>query len=572
MLNLNEIVENIKKKDFNQALQLCNLYEDKKNKHIILNLRGIIYLQKNDLLRAENLFLRSFEINDKFEDPIKNLCIIYSKKKSFKQLLIYSKKLFNINKSNKLYTYQLAYAFELNNYFDEAIKFYEIYLNFGDVNKKAAFNNIGAIYLKKNEPKISLKYFLQAIELGEDKIIVNNILNCYIKLRDLEKAELFFSKANNVDENFIEFNFNKAEYLILRNQVNQAIEVLKEYKEEPKFFITLINLYFNLGQSENAYKLIDSSEDKIKKNPEFYKYYGLWSLNRGNFEDGWKYYEYRNSKNLNYFYDLKEWSGENINDKKIVVFNEQGIGDSIQFSKYIFSLTKIAKHVTFVVQKNIKNLFKEDIRNLSIKTIKDCEFKKYDFKIALGSLIKFFYKKKLKSNENIINYAQKNQLKEKISANKLNVGLSWSGTYNGPNEPYRSIPLKSLKKIFSLNANFYCLQNNIREGDLKLFNSLNLINFGDYKLDELTSIIQDLDLVIAVDTSILHLSAVLNKETWAMFTMYPDWRWGEFDKFNPYSNLKIFKQKIFNNWTHVEDSMFKELNTKINEFDKMKIS
>ena len=76
----------------------------------------------------------------------------------------------------------------------------------------------------------------------------------------------------------------------------------------------------------------------------------------GNFDDGWKYYEFRNSKITDFFKDIKEWSGEKITNKNIVVFYEQGLGDSIQFSKYIIPLTKIAKNVTFVVQNNIKNL------------------------------------------------------------------------------------------------------------------------------------------------------------------------------------------------------------------------
>ena len=69
----------------------------------------------------------------------------------------------------------------------------------------------------------------------------------------------------------------------------------------------------------------------------------------------------------------------------------------------------------------------------------------------------------------------------------------------------------------------------------------------EYKLNEIASIIQNLDLVITSDTSILHLSASLNKQTWGILSLYPDWRWGEFNKINPYSNLKIFKQEFILN-------------------------
>ena len=90
-----------------------------------------------------------------------------------------------------------------------------------------------------------------------------------------------------------------------------------------------------------------------------------------------------------------------------------------------------------------------------------------------------------------------------------------------------------------------------------------MVDYGKYKLDEITSIIKNLDLVITSDTSLLHLSATLNKETWGMLSLHPDWRWGEFNKISPYKSLKIFKQKNFNDWSNVEDEIFEELKNKI---------
>ena len=95
------------------------------------------------------------------------------------------------------------------------------------------------------------------------------------------------------------------------------------------------------------------------------------------------------------------------------------------------------------------------------------------------------------------------------------------------------------------------------------FRSSNLIDYGQYKLDEIASIIKNLDLVITSDTSILHLSASLNIETWGMLSLNPDWRWGEFNKINPYKTLRIFQQEKFNDWSNVEDQVYNELKKKI---------
>ena len=272
---------------------------------------------------------------------------------------------------------------------------------------------------------------------------------------------------------------------------------------------------------------------------------------------------------MDFFKNIPEWSGEKIDKKSIVVFNEQGLGDSLQFSKYLIPLTKIAGTVTFVVQENIKNLFKKDMKNLSIKTVKSSKNNKYDFKIALGSLIKFFYKEKIDFKDILIQSNKELDLKWKnqILNSKLNIGLAWSGSFNGPNEPYRSMPLETFKRILKLDINFYCLQNEIWDRDLKYFKSLKLNDCSKYKLDEVASIIKNLDLVITVDTSLLHLSASLNKETWGILSFYPDWRWGEFNNINPYKTLKFFKQKSFVDWSNVENSIFEELTLKINNFE-----
>ena len=569
MAELKDIVDQIQKRDLDKALDLCELIKNSKNKHIIFNFKGVIHLLKNNDDLAESNFLNSINENNKFEDPIKNLYIFYLKKKKYKELLTYAKKLIEIDKLNHQYTYQLAYAFELNDDFDSAIKFYKIYLDYDVKDKKKALNNIGSIYLGKNKPKIALDYFLEAIKFGEDKIILNNLLNCYIKLRDITNIEIFFKKAKKIDQNYIEFIFNNAEYLILKNKINEAIKILKENTNKSKFLVSLLRLYFNTAQNDKGIELLNNSKNQFKDNPELYNYLGLRSLYEGNFDDGWKYYEYRYSKKIDFFPEIKEWIGEKIDKKNIVVFNEQGLGDAIQFSKYLSPLTKIANKVTFVVQKNIKNLFKEDIRNLFVETIETSKDKKYDFKIALGSLIKFFYKDKIRYGDQLIQSDEKLDLKWKnqISNSKLNVGLTWSGSFNGPNEPFRSIEIRKFEKFFSLNANFYCLQNEIWERDLEYFRSFQINDFSKYDLNEIASIIRNLDLVITIDTSLLHLSASLNKETWGILSLYPDWRWGEFNNINPYESLKIYKQRQFNEWDSVLDEIYLNLDSKIKKFN-----
>ena len=138
MANLKDIAENIKKNNLDEALNLCDVYDDINNQHIISNFRGVIYLIKENLELSEENFLKSLKINPKFEDAIKNLYLVYLKKKLFKDLLIYARKLVEIDKLNAEHIYKLAYALELNNNLEESIKYYNIYIDFNG-KKKTSF-------------------------------------------------------------------------------------------------------------------------------------------------------------------------------------------------------------------------------------------------------------------------------------------------------------------------------------------------------------------------------------------------------------------------------------------------
>ena len=344
MNELELIAENIKNKNLDKALELCKSNENSNNKIIIYNFIGVIHFMKKNLDEAEKFFLNAIDIDDKFQDPIRNLCVIYTNTKKFEKLLSLSIKLYDLDKSNPQNIFQIGSAYELNKNYDDAIKYYEKYINTNRSDKKRGFNNIGNIYLRKGKPKISIKYFSEALELDKNnKVLVNNILLCYLYLRNENKAEEYFKIAENIDSNYIEFLHNKAEYLILKNQIDEAEKILDKHKDITKFLITLIRLYFNSGQINKGNELLNKSRDLLKNNSDFYNFLGIRYLYEGNFDEGFKYYEFRKSKLTNFFKEINEWDGSNIKDKSIVVYNEQGLGDSIQFSKYLIPLSKISK-------------------------------------------------------------------------------------------------------------------------------------------------------------------------------------------------------------------------------------
>ena len=240
----------------------------------------------------------------------------------------------------------------------------------------------------------------------------------------------------------------------------------------------------------------------------------------------------------------------------------------IQFSKYLFALSKKCKIIDFVLDDKLYPIFKKNFQNINVLKKSETTIKEYDYKISLGSLIKFFYNESDLNKNNLlhVNELKIDEWKNKFDFSKLNVCIIWSCFFLGPNEPHRSIPLEKFDKILSLDANFYALQKEVWDRDTIYLKNSNITNYGNLNLDEILAIISNLDLIISIDTSLLHMSYTLNKETWGLLSINSDYRWGKLYELDPHKSLKIYQQLTFDNWDSVLNNIKEDLVKKINNF------
>ena len=290
-------------------------------------------------------------------------------------------------------------------------------------------------------------------------------------------------------------------------------------------------------------------------------------LKQGNFKKGWELYDKSLQIIDNYYSNLPFWKGEDLNKKKIIVYEDQGIGDSIQFSKFLFFLDKLCNDIRVEVRESAVSFFQKNILNLKIYK-KGFNFNSNcDYKISFASLNKFFYENKNKQQKKLFKIDQeiiKKWFKE-INSKKLKVGLTWSGSLHGVNEPYRSVEIKNFEKILSLDCDFVCLQKDIWDRDKKYFQGSKIKYLGDKNFLETAAIIENLDLVISTDTSILHLSSTLEKLTWGLISFNAEWRWWMYNKPAFYKKLIEYKQINFDNWDDVLNDVYIDLKKLIEE-------
>jgi ADP-heptose:LPS heptosyltransferase len=150
---------------------------------------------------------------------------------------------------------------------------------------------------------------------------------------------------------------------------------------------------------------------------------------------------------------------------------------------------------------------------------------------------------------------------------KPRIGVVWSGNTAHTKLHYRSIELQQFLAIFSPDAEWICLQKEIREEDLALLRQLGRIAFfGDDLRDfsDTAALLDLMDLVITVDTSVAHLAGAMGKPVWILLPCNPDWRWLLDRDDSPwYPSARLFRQQQNGNWATVTDQVKHELRSAI---------
>jgi hypothetical protein len=278
----------------------------------------------------------------------------------------------------------------------------------------------------------------------------------------------------------------------------------------------------------------------------------------GNLDKGFELYEYRWLKKINKpikkFENIKApLNTHEIINRNILISDEQGLGDTIQFSRFVIELLKYTKKITFVVNAKLVKLLSNLDKNIYVIEYNDLKTNDFDFHLSLCSLPVFLKIKDINDiNYYPLNFYNNNKIY--FDKNNINIGLSWSGNPNFSLDEYRSIPFKNFREILNIKRiNFFKLSQNVRNQEFLDYHSFsNLFDFGDKSLFEVSEVMKELDLVISSDTSIIHLAGILNIKSILLLNYNSDWRWFQDKKKTVwYPSVEIIKQKTFNSWDYV---------------------
>ena len=269
------------------------------------------------------------------------------------------------------------------------------------------------------------------------------------------------------------------------------------------------------------------------------------------------------------------WLGDGpIEGRTILVFADEGLGDTIQFARYIPMLAARGARVILWVHDPLMSLL-SGLSGVSRLIGKSDVLPAFDLHCPICSL-PLAFQTRLETIPTDVYLprpaearvqAWESRLQNRVGPRgKLRVGLAWSGNPNHWDDHNRSLQLQKLSPLLDLDVAFVSLQKDPRPDDSALLEKADIVDLTAHltDLEETAALMSCLDLVISVDTSVAHLASALGRPTWILLPYKPDWRWLLGREDSPwYSSVRLFRQDEPRDYAHAIARLREALQAKL---------
>jgi ADP-heptose:LPS heptosyltransferase len=539
-------IKYIDKDKFNVAIMLPDISED--------IIKMLLYIDDITIFSFHSTKLKSIIDISEYNNSLKNLAIAI---KNMHLIISTEMRIINMAKNLEIKTFAL-----LNNELPLKSNIVKQYISH-QANK---FDKILPI-VKHDADRLRLeikeKSLLNKIEFINNDTRINRIQKC-----DLVSGVLFH------DLYLINHN---PEYLYKYIELQKELLIDKEYTNFSTDNIASC-YYFFLGNKEEGRKWWKDFDKKIKEDESSLEYAQYW-FNNKNFDKFFKYYpkmlktNHKNPKHLYTCLQKPFWQGEkDIANKTLLLYFELGHGDTIMFSRYINKVQTMFKHIVLVLQKELKTLFQTSFPNIEIYSEEEFFINysniNYDYVMPLMVLqtelklspINYPVGKYLTVDKNKIE-----EFKKYFDSNKINIGVFWESQQT---KIYRESDIETFMPLTYIdNVKLYSLHINKTDIELNYIDdNIEIINLGKHFKDfsDTAAAIENCDLVISTDCSVMNLAGALGKKTFALFSENAEWRWYKLDgeDVDWYKTVKPFQAKEGNNFKPLIEQICKIIQEK----------
>jgi tetratricopeptide (TPR) repeat protein len=529
----------------NEYFERVLLY-DRKNAAAYSN-AGYVLQAKGDLAEAIQYYQKAIRLDPNLADAHYNLANALVESKQFDGAIKCFQEAIQLNPSLLDAHINLGNALQKKGRYDEAIIIYRKALQLSP-NHADLYYNLGIALQKITRYDEAVNCYRKSLDLNPDYAdVYNNLAFAFQEKSELDEAIRYYRKALDLNPDYADVYCNLASAFQEKGELDEAI---RYYRKAIRLDANHVTAHWNLS---------------------------LALLASGNYKDGWKEYKWRWKTDFiitsRRAYNQPLWQGENISGRTILLFAEQGFGDTIQFIRYAPLVARLGANVIVDSPKELRSIIKsiEGVKQVIWREEWDESDMDIDVRCPLLDLPLIFNT----TLENIpsqvpyltvdYNLVQKwgDRIKDHENL-KLKIGLVYAGSFSKDKPLDRSDSLEIFSPLGKLNnVVFYSLQ--IGNASIQAKNppdTLKIMDFTDdiYDFSDTAAIIENLDLVISVDTAVAHLAGALGKPVWTLIPFTPDWRWLLNRNDSPwYPTMRLFRQPAPGDWGSVISKIKDEL-------------
>lgn len=489
------------------------------------------FREKGQYSQAQSIYKQILTSNPVDVDALFGFGLLAKKLKQTDVAITIFEKIIYLDNTNYLAFLQRGLMHSQNNNYDKAISDFDSAIAI-EPNFFEALSSRGIALSKQSKFDAALVDFCVAVKLRSDSAdAYYNRALAYTNLKKFELAVADYTKA---------ITHNPNHFQALNNR-GMALRELRRFDEAIEDFGNCVDL-----------------------KPDFADGYwnkALTHLMIGDYKIGWKLYEYRwSSKNFTSKkrdFDKPLWVGtQSLSGKTILLHSEQGLGDSLQFCRYIKNFTKLKCRVLLEIESPLLGIM-ENLLPVAQIFKKDSSLPTFDFHCPLMSLpLAFnttvetipFSSSYLAADRDRIRWWQEHLGKK----TPPRIGLVWRGNPEHPKDQRRSIELASIVNKLTPDFDWYSLQLEISDEEKYLIEqNTHLTHFGPLIGDfaETAALCKVLDAVVCVDTSIAHLCGAIGLPVHLLLGFNADFRWHAEGERTPwYMTTRIYRQETDGCW------------------------
>jgi tetratricopeptide (TPR) repeat protein len=485
-----------------------------------------------NLKAAESLYKKILKKQPDNIDVLHMLGVIYSQFGNYDLAIKNIRKVLQLNPNNAQAYYNLGNIFRNKGRFDDAVSAYQKALKI-DPNFTSAYYNLGIIWEEKREFDKAIECYQETLQLNPDMASAYcNLGNIFQKMFQYDRAIPYYEKALKINPRLIEAYMNIGNILQWKGQIDDAISC---YRKSIEMDEKHADSHWNLGHA---------------------------LITKGDFKEGWKECEVWWQLEGRHHCGISKpmWDGSDIAGLTVLLKFFGGFGDTIQFCRYAPMMAQHGAKVIIECQKGLTSLLKS-LEGVCEVIEEGDKIPEFDIFCPLMRL-PIIFDTTPETIPSTVPYLSADPELVKNWRNKvqndnsrLKVGLVWNA---GPGfiAQIKSFPLRTYEPLFHLkDVTFYSIQKGELDKETRdTINDMGLIDYTEeiHDFGDAAALIENLDLIISVDTSVAHLAGALGKVVYTLIPFEPIWQWLLYREDSPwYPTMRLFRQPSHGDWESV---------------------